>query len=53
VAGKDHSAFSFRDEAMRRILPFLERFDGTVELELFSLAEIEGAIAELEGACVV
>ncbi len=51
--GKDHSAFTFRDLTMGRLTPFLESFDGTVELELFSLAEIEGAVAELEGACVV
>jgi hypothetical protein len=53
VAGKDHSAFSFRDETMGRLLPYLKCFEGTVELELFSLVEIKGAIAELEGACVV
>jgi sugar phosphate isomerase/epimerase len=51
--GKDHSAFSFRDETMRRILGFLSGFEATVELELFSLAEIEGAIAELKGAAVL
>ena len=51
--GKDHSAFSFRDETMGRLPPFLKSFDGTVELELFSFAEIEGAIAELEEARVV
>jgi hypothetical protein len=40
VAGKDHPASSFRDETMGRLLPYLECFEGTVELELFSLVEI-------------
>jgi hypothetical protein len=48
VDGVDHSSFSFRDETVRGCLPFLKTFEGTLELELFSLREIEGAIAELE-----
>jgi hypothetical protein len=53
IGGRDHSAFSFRDKALRRIIPFLKAFEGTIELELFSLAEIEGAIAELGSESIV
>jgi len=51
--GKDHSAFTFRDPAMRRLVPFLKNFPSTVEIEVFSLKELESCIGELESACAV
>jgi hypothetical protein len=49
--GKDHAAFSFRDPSMSPLVPFLRIFDGTVEIEVFSLDELGLCIAELESAC--
>jgi hypothetical protein len=50
VDGVDHSSFSFKDRALRGCLPFLRSFEGIVELEVFSLADIQSAISELEAA---
>ncbi|UCF96313.1 MAG: AP endonuclease [Spirochaetaceae bacterium] len=53
VAGMDHRAFAARESWFQRILPFLKTFAGVLNLEVFSIEEVNELIAALGEAGVL
>lgn len=52
TGGKDHATFSGDDEWFLEMLPFLRRFDGTINIELFAIDKVMPVLETLAAAGV-